>query len=142
MNTLINTSLMRDNNNSKNVIYIKPLEEEMATQSRILIWIIPRACRAQRGPLGHGLATEQSAAHGPQYLKENRKRDLQENCPDLVLTQCRVISSSLHTPTASRIYFLLVVLFFFSTTYTYHTSLRALFGLKLHLPPSSSHWQR
>ena len=85
----------------------------MATQSRILIWIIPRACWAQRGPLGHGLATEQSAAHGPQYLKENRKRDLQENCPDLVLTQCRVISSSLHTPTASRIYFLLVVLFFF-----------------------------
>ena len=35
-----------------------PLEEEMATQSRILIWIIPRACWAQRGPLGHGLATE------------------------------------------------------------------------------------
>ena len=40
MNTLINTSFMLDNNNSKNVIYIKPLEEEMATQSTPA-WRIP-----------------------------------------------------------------------------------------------------
>ena len=67
----------------------------MAAQFSILLWIIPRTeepvglkevfggCRK----LGHGLATEHSTAHGPQYLKENRKTDLQENCPDLVLTQ-------------------------------------------------------
>ena len=91
--------------------------------------------------LGHGLATENSTAHRPQDLKENRKRDLQENCPDLVLTQQQSNQLRPHTPTASHIYFMLVVFFFF-TAYTDHTSLLAPFGLKLHLPPSGSHWQQ
>ena len=95
--------------------------------------------------LGHGLATENGTAHGPQDLKENRKRDLQENCPDLVLTQQQSHQLRPHTPTASHIYFMLAVFvcfFFFLTAYTDHTSLLALFGLKLHLPPSGSHWQQ
>ena len=122
----------------------------MATQSRILIWIIPRTdepvglkeVHGGRKELGHGLATEHSTAHGPQYLKENRKRDLQENCPDLVLTQWQ--SNQLLPSYSHSIPYLFSVgsFVFFSTTYTYHTSLLALFGLKLHLPPSSSHWQR
>ena len=121
----------------------------MAAQFSILLWIIPRTeepvgikqvfggCRK----LGHGLATEHSTAHGPQYLKENRKTDLQENCPDLVLTQWQ---SNQLLPSYSHsipYFFYVSSIFFFFTTYTYHTSLLALFGLKLHLPPSGSHWQ-